>query len=63
MLLALAENSVQKAVHLVEPMAISLEKPIKMADSMVCSTMDFVENKFMMVGDTPQKVNFWKIDT
>ena len=58
MIFELAEHSVQKAAQLAEPVAMTLEKPIKMADSMVCSTIDLVGNQIGKAREAPQKVRF-----
>lgn len=52
----LAEHSVQKAAQLAEPVAITLEKPIKIADSVVCNTIDIVGTQIGKAREAPQKV-------
>lgn len=51
----LAEHSVQKAAQLAEPVAMTMEKPIRIADAMVCDTIDIVGNRIGKAREAPQK--------
>ncbi|XKL66304.1 hypothetical protein PGB90_009724 [Kerria lacca] len=57
LLLESAEHSVYKAALLVKPVANTFEKPIRIADCMICSTIDFLGEHMPTVIQTPTKTS------
>lgn len=54
--LSTAESTVNKAVESAMPLTAKLEKPLKTVDSLLCSSLDYVESKVPVVKLPPQEI-------
>ncbi|XP_071455639.1 lipid storage droplets surface-binding protein 2-like isoform X2 [Hetaerina americana] len=54
--LSTAESTVNKAVETAMPLTARLEKPLKTVDSLLCSSLDYVESKVPAVKLPPQEI-------